>query len=308
MNNKLDNNMEEEIRYCKCGCGEIVSKCKHTVNKRGIKKGNFNNYIQYHNSRVNNPMTGKHHTEKVREIIRKSKIGHKLTIEHIKKLKDKALFNNPMKNKEISKKVSQKLKGRIFSEEHKEKISKSKIGKPSWNKGLNVYTGGGIKKGHKFGPMKEEHKEKIRKAEKGKIIPIEVRDKIRLANLGKFVGEKNPAWLGGKSFEPYTKEFNNIFRLKIKQRDGFICLKCGMKEEDSAKLFGKGLSIHHINYDKKLSINENCCTLCVRCNAEVNTNRNSWTKFFQSILSERYNYNYSEEGLPIIKLNIGEKE
>lgn len=308
MDKIINNNMNEEIRYCKCGCGEVVNRCNHTINKKGIKKGDFNSYIQNHHIKVNNPMKGKHHTQEVKDIISKARKGHKMSEAHKEIMRIKATLNPPTKNPLIAKKISEKLKGRIFSEEHRKKISKSRIGKPSWNKGKNVYTGGGIKKGHIFGPMSEEHKEKIRKAEKGKIIPLEVRNKIKLANLGKFIGEKNPAWLGGKSFEPYTSQFNNIFKLNIKQRDGFICLKCGMREEDSIKLFSKRLSIHHIDYDKKLSIKENCCTLCVRCNAEVNTNRNSWTKFFQSLLSERYDYNYSEEGLPIIKINIGEKE
>lgn len=33
---------------------------------------------------------------------------------------------------------------------------------------------------------------------------------------------------------------------------------------------------------------------CLRCNTEVNSNRESWIKFFQSLLSERYGYSYDE--------------
>jgi len=36
-----------------------------------------------------------------------------------------------------------------------------------------------------------------------------------------------------------------------------------------------------------------CCTLCNRCNSEVNWNRKHWVKFFQSLLSEKYNYKYN---------------
>lgn len=104
------------------------------------------------------------------------------------------------------------------------------------------------------------------------------------------------------SFEPYTKEFNKEFKLAIRQREGFLCLKCGMREEDVIQLFKRKLDIHHIDYNKENSLKENCCALCQRCHTETNYNRPSWTKFFQSLLSEIYEYEYSEDGKIIIKL------
>lgn len=118
-------------------------------------------------------------------------------------------------------------------------------------------------------------------------------------------GENNPNWLGGKSFEPYTKEFTQSFKLAIRQRDGFMCIKCGMREEDVKILFKRKLICHHIDYIKENTFKENCCALCLRCNTEVNKDRKSWTKFFQSLLSERYEYKYSEDNKII--LNIGGK-
>jgi len=113
-----------------------------------------------------------------------------------------------------------------------------------------------------------------------------------------FSGDKNPNWQGGKSFEPYTKEFNNKFKKTIRKRDNYICLKCGKHQE----MERKALTIHHINYDKQLTIPQNCCTICNKCNGEVNFNRKHWIKFFQSLLSEKYGYNYSEN--QEIKLEI----
>lgn len=110
-------------------------------------------------------------------------------------------------------------------------------------------------------------------------------------------------WNKFTSFEPYTQEFNKAFKLAIKQRDGFLCLKCGMREEDAKILFKRGLAIHHIDYIKENTFKENCCALCVRCNFEVNSNRKSWTKFFQSLLAERYGYEYTEDGKIILELN-----
>lgn len=91
--------------------------------------------------------------------------------------------------------------------------------------------------------------------------------------------------------------FNNDykdFRELIIKRDNFSCLKCGIFREDAKNLFGYDLSIHHINYDRSLSTKENCCALCHRCHCETNKNKKQWITFFQSILSEKYKYNYLE--------------
>jgi len=119
-------------------------------------------------------------------------------------------------------------------------------------------------------------------------------------------GEKNWNWMDGKSFEPYSCEFNKAFKEAIRIRDGFLCLRCGMLEEDSKILFKRTLTCHHIDYDKQNTIPENCCALCYRCNLQVNSNRKSWTKFFQSMLAERYGYKYSEDGKVIIELKSEE--
>lgn len=134
----------------------------------------------------------------------------------------------------------------------------------------------------------------------GHEVPEDWRQSWSKKNKGKMMGDKNPAWLGGISFKPYTPEFNKAFKLTIKQRDGFRCLKCGMREEDHFKIFNRKQTIHHIDYIKENTFEENCCVLCNRCNLEVNLNRKSWTKFFQSLLSERYGYQYTEDGKIIL--------
>ncbi len=142
---------------------------------------------------------------------------------------------------------------------------------------------------------------KISKGKKGKRTSIKTEFKkghkvkeewLITSNLGRFKsGHLHSQWLGGKSFEPYTADFNNKFKRKIRKRDNYICIKCGIHQEKLSRT----LTIHHINYNKKLSLPQNCCTLCSRCNLEVNFNRKHWTKFFQSLLSEKYNYKYSKE-------------
>lgn len=90
--------------------------------------------------------------------------------------------------------------------------------------------------------------------------------------------------------EPYSQNWDNSFKRKIRKRDNYICLKCGKHQEKEKH----SLSVHHINYDKMLTIKENCCTVCRGCNSEVNKNRKHWIKFFQSLLTEKYGYQYEK--------------
>lgn len=121
---------------------------------------------------------------------------------------------------------------------------------------------------------------------------------ISISRKGKCLGEENSAWLGGISFEPYDSEFNNKFKRMIRKRDNHICMKCLKHQEKLSRT----LAVHHINYDKKLSIPQNCISLCNSCNIEVNHNRPYWTKFFQSLLSEKYGYQYNENQEVILEV------
>ncbi len=106
-------------------------------------------------------------------------------------------------------------------------------------------------------------------------------------------GILNPNWKGGTSLVPYDKKiFSEEFKKNIKIRDCFACLKCGKREEQEIRDFNRALAIHHIDYNKWNSVEKNCCTLCIRCNGEVNVNRIHWTKFFQSLLNENFGYEY----------------
>lgn len=107
-------------------------------------------------------------------------------------------------------------------------------------------------------------------------------------------------WTHFTSFEPYDEKFNKIFKKNIKERDG-CCLLCNVSLHD-LKLLKRQIDIHHINYNKKLSVEQNCCTLCDLCHSKTVTNRKNWTKFFQSLLAERYNYKYSEDNNIILEI------
>lgn len=209
-------------------------------------------------------------------------------------------------------------KGKSLSTETREKISKARLGwkMPQWHKeklrkialGKNPMLNEEARKkisiklkGKKFS---DEHKRKLSEWQKGRKLTKEHRKNIGKAMKGKISGSNNPNWNGGSSIEPYTPEFNMKFKKEIRKRDNQVCMLCKIHREK----LKKALSIHHVNYDKKLTIKENCISLCISCHTKTGNNRKHWIKFFQSLLNEKYGYKYSEEGLAIIQLNKTEEK
>ena len=92
-------------------------------------------------------------------------------------------------------------------------------------------------------------------------------------------GRLSPNWNGGISFEPYSPEFNKRLKETIKKRDNYTCRLCGEKQF---------LHTHHIDYNKKNSIESNLITLCRKCNGKANFNRNFWTEKFRIMLEASY--------------------
>lgn len=100
-------------------------------------------------------------------------------------------------SEETKRKISERLKGRIF--------------------------------GHKFQEGQkptEETRKKMSKAQKGRKISEEHKRKISKA----FKGSKNPSWKGGKSFEPYTIDWTQTLKRSIRERDHYICQLCSQYE------------------------------------------------------------------------------
>ena len=86
------------------------------------------------------------------------------------------------------------------------------------------------------------------------------------------IGNRHPAWKGGISFEPYSTDWTETLRRSIRERDNYICQLCSQY----------GNTVHHKDYDKKNCDPKNLITLCRKCNAKVNANRNYWIKFWQT--------------------------
>ena len=100
-------------------------------------------------------------------------------------------------------------------------------------------------------------------------------------NSGKFGKlEKHPNWIDGRSFEPYSLEFNKQLKRQIRKRDKFTCQECGMTQDK----LGYTLHVHHINYDKKDNSMNNLISLCHQCHCQTNFNRSDWMLYYENKL------------------------
>lgn len=113
-------------------------------------------------------------------------------------------------------------------------------------------------------------------------------------------GEKCPHWRGGISFLPYSPDFNSCLKRKIRKRDDHTCQMCDFIEEQ----LGYSPMVHHIDYCKTNNKESNLVSLCRSCHAKTGFNREHWTRFFQSLLSERYGYKYNEQGDVILGVGV----
>jgi hypothetical protein len=183
-------------------------------------------------------------------------------------------------------------KGRIFSKISRLKISLSKIGKK----------------------LSKEHRLKLSKAKKGKYIgknnpmfgvhlfgknnpnfkgglpnciickkQLGRRDAKRCKKcFGVSIkGKNNSNWQNGLSLSPYSNEFNNSLKQKIRCRDGYKCQICNKTEEQENKENSKYLSVHHIDYNKENCKEKNLISLCNKCHMKTNYNRKKWIKYFK---------------------------
>jgi len=246
---------------------EITKQKMSEMKKRLLKEGKikiWNKGLKCPQfSGENNPFYGKHHAEETRKKL--SKIS-----------KGKHYSPTTEFKKGIKSQMKEKTYDEIFGIEKANKIRKkmgiNRRGKQAHLKNFQ------FKKGHSgfIGKHTEKTKRKI----------SAIQQNIPLIEWKKFIG-----------FEPYDTNFNNKFKRAIRKRDNQVCMLCGTHREKLTQAF----HVHHINYDKKLSIPQNCISLCQTCHLITNQNREYWTDFFQELLANRYDYKYEDNK---IKLNL----
>lgn len=219
-----------------------------------------------HRRKISEAMMGKQHSE-----------------ESLRKMRETACGRKP--SKETRKKISEAMSGsnnhnygKQRSEETRRKISEANKGKnhPFYGKHLSKEHRRNISEGNKGKTISEETRKKLSEANKGQVpwikgkhLSEETRKKISETKIG----DKNPNWNGGSSFEPYPLEFNERLKREIRERDNYTCLLCGEP----------GIQVHHIDYDKENNNPSNLIALCNPCHGKTNTDRVKWTVYFMQL-------------------------
>lgn len=127
----------------------------------------------------------------------------------------------------------------------------------------------------------------LNKQKKGKTIEELYGDKaIHIRNLRKLqVGERNPNWKGGKHRNRYPYRYYKL-RIQVLERDLYICQNCFMTDNKARELdsLNRGLTIHHIDYNKENNSLDNLITTCKWCNSRANSEREKWQNHYRQLL------------------------
>lgn len=235
--------------------GKHLSHSEET--KRKISEGNKGKFVSLITRKIMSdkfkgiPLAVRFGEEKARKMIEQ----RRLKITGMKQSK-----------KTIAKRVS-KMIGRHQSNETKKSISIAQM-----NKHYSPNTE--FKKGHKtnVGRICSEYTKR------------RIGEKNSIALKGKFALEKHPNWQGGKSFEPYSPAFNKGLKEKILKRDSYRCQECFRHQDELFNKNGKKakLVVHHIDFDKKNSNQNNLISLCPSCHSQTNYNREDWIDYFNT--------------------------
>lgn len=134
----------------------------------------------------------------------------------------------------------------------------------------------------------EEHKQRLREKclRFNPMDTPEARKKRSESLMGKLVGDKNPNWRGGSSFEPYCPKFNREFKNRVRAFFDNKCIECGTPQN------GTVLSVHHVNYLKDACCDPNAIplfvALCSSCHSKTNGDRKRWDMYFTELITTYY--------------------
>jgi hypothetical protein len=198
-----------------------------------------------------------------------------------------------------NKKISKNRKGILHTNETKQMLREMRLGKI-----VSEETKEAVRKAQTGRFVTDETRKRMSEGMKGKPKSSEAIKKMRIAAIERWKdeeykkefsesrqGENNPNYRGGVQYEPYDNNWTRKFKSYIRKRDNQVCMNCGKHREK----LNYPLDIHHINYDKQLSLKENCISLCKSCHGLTQINREYWTKLFYDKLTKLYGYLYTED-------------
>jgi len=187
------------------------------------------------------------------------------------------------------KKASKKLKGRIFSDNHKNKISKALTGRKLSKEHIEKLKAHNKRKANNlniYNPFRYRNNAGENNSMYGKKHTEETKKKISNSLKGKMAKEKHPMWRGGISKGEYTEKFKNENPVIIFKRDNFKCAVCGNYR---GKNGCKRIVRHHIDYNKQNDDYKNLITLCNSCHAKTtNGDREYWKIKLTDIMRGKY--------------------
>lgn len=112
---------------------------------------------------------------------------------------------------------------------------------------------------------------------------------IKLFYSDRMMGNKNINYIDGRSYEPYPEIFNRRLKAVIKKKDNYKCQNCDIEEIEIRKSdsLGRGLSIHHIDYDKHNCHEDNLISLCRVCHGFSHGNRKIIQAFYEKKIKQK---------------------
>ena len=152
-----------------------------------------------------------------------------------------------------------------YNEEFRRKVGIAGMGREPWNKNFSKFEDDRL--------LNLSNSMKINNP----MYNLEIRKKVSAIIQG--VSIEN--WKEFISFGEYDDNFSKEFKKTIKVRENYMCFLCKSKPQK--------LDIHHIDYNKKNTVDNNCVALCHPCHTKTNFNRNYWINYFQKTMeSEIY--------------------
>ena len=106
--------------------------------------------------------------------------------------------------------------------------------------------------------------------------------------IGRYAGDKNYFWNGGKSKEKYGLEFTTKLKETVRTRDNRMCAECGIAESS----LNYRLCVHHIDSNKKNNIADNLISLCRSCHSKAHWGGEDWEEYFKKKIEEKKKCRY----------------